>query len=475
MKRSGDSLTNRSKISVYNTLSRKKEQFRPLFSDSIRLYTCGPTVYNYAHLGNLRSYIFEDILKRVLLFNGYKVKHVMNITDVGHLTSDADEGEDKMLKGARREKKTVWEVAEFYTRALKQDMKKLHLLPPNILCKATDHITEQIEMVQILEKKGFTYFRDGNVYFDTSKLKDYGKLASLNLAKERRARVESDLNKKNPHDFVLWFTKSKFQEQEMKWPSPWGLEGYPGWHIECSAMASKYLGEQFDIHCGGIDHIPVHHTNEIAQSEAAFGKKPWVKYWLHNEFLVLEKGEKMAKSGENFWTVQKVEENGFNPLDYRYFCLGTHYRKPMLFSLEGLEGAKSAREKLFEKVLKMKYCHHGKDSKAQKEYLKKFTSQVNDDLNTPQALATMWEVMKDEKLTNHNRYLLLLEFDKIFGLNLGEIKKDAIPEEIMKLAEERQKARRKKDWKKADLLREMIQEKGYDIGDMPEGYELRKR
>src|SRR3989338_8667274 len=298
MKRSGDSLTNRSKISVYNTLSRKKEQFRPLFSDSIRLYTCGPTVYNYAHLGNLRSYIFEDILKRVLLFNGYKVKHVMNITDVGHLTSDADEGEDKMLKGARREKKTVWEVAEFYTRAFKQDMKKLHLLPPNILCKATDHITEQIEMVQILEKKGFTYFRDGNVYFDTSKLKDYGKLASLNLAKERRARVESDLNKKNPHDFVLWFTKSKFQEQEMKWPSPWGLEGYPGWHIECSAMASKYLGEQFDIHCGGIDHIPVHHTNEIAQSEAAFGKKPWVKYWLHNEFLIIDgSGNADAKAG----------------------------------------------------------------------------------------------------------------------------------------------------------------------------------
>ncbi|MEK6845573.1 MAG: cysteine--tRNA ligase, partial [Nanoarchaeota archaeon] len=269
---------------LYNTLSRKKEEFVPLDKKEVRLYTCGPTVYNYAHIGNLRAYLFEDWLKRVLLFNGYRVNHVMNITDVGHLTSDADTGEDKMLKGAKREGKTVWEVAEFYTRAFQKDIQKLNILSPTIWCKATEHIKEQIELIKKLEKKGFTYVAGGNVYFDTSKLKDYGKLARLDLTAEKtaKARVEKDANKRNPHDFVLWFTKSKFQEQEMKWASPWGSAGYPGWHIECSAMSMKYLGEQFDIHCGGIDHIQVHHTNEIAQSEAATGKKPWVKYWLHN-------------------------------------------------------------------------------------------------------------------------------------------------------------------------------------------------
>src|SRR3989344_199594 len=261
-------------LTLFNTLTRKKESFQPLQKGKVGLYTCGPTVYHFVHLGNLRAYLFEDLLKRTLLLNNFKVKHVMNITDVGHLTSDADEGEDKMLKGAKRENKTVWEIAEFYTDAFRQDLQKLNILPPDIWCWATDHIRDQVEMIKTLEKKGFTYFKGGNVYFDTSKLKDYGKLARLDLHAEQKARVEK--NKKNPHDFVLWFTKSKFHEQEMKWDSPWGM-GYPGWHLECSAMATKYLGEQFDLHCSGIDHIPVHHTNEIAQSEAAFGKKPWVK------------------------------------------------------------------------------------------------------------------------------------------------------------------------------------------------------
>jgi len=341
-------------LTLYNTLTRRREKFVPLTKGKAGLYTCGPTVYNYAHIGNLRSYIFEDLLKRVLIWNGYNVKHVMNITDVGHLTSDADVGEDKMLLAALREKKSVWKIAEYYTKSFKKDMKKLNILPPDIWSKATDHIPEQIELIQTLEKKGFTYIAGGNVYFNTSKLNDYGKLAQLKLDAEMQARIKDDKNKKNPHDFVLWFTKSKFEAQEMKWHSPWGKEGYPGWHLECSAMAMKYLGKQFDIHCGGIDHVPVHHTNEIAQSEAATGKKPWVKYWLHNEFLVLSQGEKMAKSGGNFITLSTLEEKGFHPLDYRYFCLGTHYRKPLMFSYEALEGARSTTKKLVEKVLDLK-------------------------------------------------------------------------------------------------------------------------
>jgi cysteinyl-tRNA synthetase len=432
----------------------------------------GHAVYNYAHIGNLRSYIFEDILKRTLLLNDYKVKHVMNITDVGHLTSDADSGEDKMLKGARREKKTVWEIADFYTKAFKKDLEYLNILSPNIWCKATDHIKEQIVMIQKLEKNGLTYTSGGNVYFDTSKLQDYGKLAKLDVTAKGKERVEKDINKKRPHDFVVWFTKSKFKDQEMKWESPWGL-GYPGWHIECSAMASKYLGKQFDIHCGGIDHIPVHHTNEIAQAEGAYGRKPWVKYWLHNEFLVLS-GEKMAKSGENFLTLSVLSEKGFSPLDYRYFCLGTHYRNPLMFSFKALEGAKAARRKLFERILEIKESSHNKDHPKQQKYLKRFKSELNDDLNTSKGLATMWDVLKDSELSDHDKYLLLLQFDKIFGFNLGEIEKEDIPAEVLKLADEREKARDVKDWKKADRLRDKISSLGYEIGDGEEGYEVRK-
>lgn len=460
-------------LTFYNTLTRKRETFKPLKKDQVGLYTCGPTVYHYAHIGNLRSYIFEDILKRVLLFNHFKVNHLMNITDVGHLTSDSDEGEDKMLKGAKREKKTVKQVAAFYTKTFKDDIEKLHIIEPDVWCKATDHIKEQIEMIKTLEKKKFTYLKGGNVYFDTSKIKDYGKLAKLDINAESKARVKKDPNKKNPHDFVLWFTKSKFQEQEMKWSSPWGKSGYPGWHIECSAMATKYLGKQFDLHCGGIDHIPVHHTNEIAQSEAALGKKPWVKYWLHNEFLVLPQGERMSKSKENFITLSTLEEKGYSPLDYRYLCLTASYRKPLMFSYEALESSKTARKKLFDKVLELD--KKGKENKSrQKKYLNQFTKDVNDDLNTPKALATMWEVLKDSKLSDKDTYFLLLQFDRIFGFNLGSLKEEKIPAEVKGLAEERSKARNKKDWKKSDELREKIKKLGYDIGDTKEGYELSK-
>ncbi len=459
----------------YNTLTKKRETFVPFNLKQVGLYTCGPTVYNFAHIGNLRAYVFEDVLKRVLLFNGYNVKHVMNITDVGHLTSDADTGEDKMLLGAKREKKTVWEIAEFYIDAFKRDIKKLNIIKPALWCRATDHITDQIELVKRLEARGFTYTAGGNIYFDTSKLKDYGKLAQLKLDEKRKARVEKDPHKKNQHDFVVWFTKSRFQEQEMKWKSPWGY-GYPGWHLECSAMSMKYLGDQFDIHCGGIDHIPIHHTNEIAQSEAAIGKKPWVKYWLHNEFLVLNKSEKMAKSGENFITLATLQGKGFHPLDYRYFCLGTSYRMPLMFSYEALEGAKNARRRLVEKVLefkKVKRVGLG-NKKLSEKYLQQFTEQINDDLNTPQALATMWEMLKYGGLSSKEKYALLLKFDAVLGLDLRKVKEEKVSKYIIQLAEERLQARQNKEWKKADELRQKIAALGFVVGDTKEGYEVRR-
>jgi len=459
-------------MKLFNTLSRKRETFTPLKGE-VGMYTCGPTVYHYAHIGNLRSFIFEDVLKRALLFNKYKVKHVMNITDVGHLSSDADEGEDKMLKGAKREKKTVWEVANFYTKAFQDDLKKLNVLPPDIWAKATDHIKEQVALVEKLEEKGFIYIAGGNVYFDTSKIKNYGKLARLKIDAKTKSRATKDKNKKNPTDFVLWFTKSKFLDQEMQWDSPWG-KGYPGWHIECSAMASKYLGEQFDIHCGGRDLIPVHHTNEIAQAEAAFGKKPWVKYWVHNEFLVDNQGKKMAKSAGEFLTLNVLEEKGFAPLDYRYFCLGTYYGNPLMFSLEALESAKNARKKLVEKVLGLD--NSGKENKKlQEKYLKQFTADINDDLNTSKTLATVWGVLKDENLSDKDAKVLLLKFDEVLGLGLRDLKAEKISTEVKKLAEERLKARNKKNWVQSDKLRDKISELGYVIEDTKEGYGLKKK
>ena len=433
-------------LKIYNTLIRKKETFSPIKKNEVGLYTCGFTVYDYAHIGNLRTYIFEDLLKRILLFNGYKVKHVLNITDVGHLTSDADEGEDKMLKGAKREKKTVWDIAEFYTQEFQKDIKKLNIQDPTIWCKATDHIKEQIEMISSLEKKGFTYLSGGNVYFDTSKVKDYGKLARLDLKAENQERVEKDLNKKSSQDFVLWFTKSKFQDQDMKWPSPWGV-GYPGWHIECSAMATKYLGKSFDIHCGGIDHIPVHHTNEIAQSESALDVKPWVHYWMHGEFLVVGDSEKMGKSKGNFLTLSFVQEKGYDPLAYRYFCLGTHYRKPLMFSWEAMDSAQNAWKKLQNKVLELiEKPTQGK--KNAESFIEDFQGAINDDLNMPQALAVVWAMLKDEEVNNKIKYRTLLEFDRVLGLGVESIKKVNISEEVQILMEKREDARLKKTGKR---------------------------
>ena len=339
-------------LKLWNTMGRELQVFTPIQDGKVGMYCCGLTVYNYAHIGNLRSYLFEDFARRTLEYFGSTVRHVMNVTDVGHLTGDTDEGEDKMLKGAREKGMTVWEIAEFYTKAFFRDFELLRCSMPTVICRATEHIQDMIDLISRIEAKGFTYVSGGNVYFDISKFPDYGKLALLDQQQLRAgARITVDEGKKNPADFVLWFTKSKFEHQAMLWDSPWG-RGYPGWHIECSAMSMKYLGEHFDIHCGGADHIPVHHTNEIAQSEAATGSR-WVNYWLHGEWLLLEK-EKMAKSSGNFITLATLTEKGYDPLDYRYFCLGAHYRTQLAFSWESLDAARTGRQGVVDKIVQLK-------------------------------------------------------------------------------------------------------------------------
>lgn len=457
-------------LTLYNTLTRQKMPFEPRNPGEVKMYCCGPTVYNYAHIGNLRTYIFEDLLRRVLEFNGYGVKHVMNITDVGHLTSDADEGEDKMLKGARREKKTVWEIAEDYTQAFLEDMDRLNLLKPTIKPKATDHIAEMIDQIKTLEKNGLTYIANGNVYYNTSLFADYGKLAQLDKQDLKAgARIEVDPHKKNPHDFVLWFTKSKFEDQEMQWESPWG-KGYPGWHIECSAMATKYLGEQIDIHCGGIDHIPVHHTNEIAQAEGATNAKPWVLYWMHGNWLIIGKGEKMAKSGDNFLRLQTLIDKGYSPLDYRYFCLQAHYRKELTFSWEGMDAAKNGLRKLREKVCGLD-VDAGQVSAVRCQV---FTNALNDDLNLPEALAQTWKLIDDPAIPAADKLATIREFDKVLGLTLDEKPIVCLPETVQSLILARDSARKNKDWKTSDELRNQIEKAGFGVKDGPGGTEVTK-
>ncbi len=461
---------------LYNTLTRKKEGFVPC-GQEVGFYSCGPTVYNYAHIGNLRAYVFSDILKRTLLYNGYKVKHVMNITDVGHLTSDEDSGEDKMEKGASREKKTVWEIADFYAEAFKKDLALLNILPPDVYCKATDHIKEQIDLIKKIEEKGYSYTIEDGVYFDTSRLKDYGKLAQLDIEGLMAGRrVEMAAGKKNPTDFALWKFSPKDKKRAMEWDSPWG-KGFPGWHIECSAMSMHYLGETFDIHTGGIDHIPVHHTNEIAQAETATGKD-FVKYWLHNEFLVMGK-EKMAKSGEGFITLQRIIDKGIDPMDYRYFLLNSHYRKPVTFTWEGLSGAGNGMTHLKEKVIEIKGSPSDRGAEKIPSYIENFKEALNDDFNTPRGLAVMWSVIKDDTLGNSQKMELLLDFDKILALGIEKIKEESkniepVDEEVEKLVEERQNARKNKNWALSDELRKKITEKGYVVSDTPQGPVIKK-
>lgn len=444
-------------IRLYNTLSRRIEDLKPI-KDVVSLYACGPTVYAYAHIGNLRTFIFEDILKRVLLYNNYKINHIMNITDVGHLTSDADTGEDKMEKGSAREGKSAWEIAEFYTKAFLADSKLLNIIPATKYPRATEHINEQIDLIKNLEQKGFTYQTNDGVYFDTSKLSDYGKLANLkNQSLRAGARVEIG-DKKNPTDFALWKFSPSDKKRQMEWPSPWGV-GFPGWHVECSAMSVKYLGQPFDIHCGGIDHISVHHTNEIAQSEAAFDK-PLANIWMHGEFLLIG-SDKMAKSGENFLTLQSLIEKGISPLAYRYFLLQTHYRKQLTFSSEALQAAQTGLNHLYKLARELSISPNNEDNAALSQ---SFTELINNDLDTPAALALVWDALNKKNISLKT----LLKFDDVLGLAIKKnlkVKVEKIPVEINKLVTERNTARRNKNWTESDRLRAELEEQGYAVED----------
>jgi len=452
-------------LKLYNTLTRKKETFKSIKPKQVGMYSCGPTVYWYQHIGNLRSYVFADILKRVLLYNDYKVKQIINITDVGHLTSDSDSGEDKMEKAVEKEGKTAREIANFYFDIFDKDLKKLNFIEPEKWCKATEHIDEQIKLVKILEKKGFTYKTSDGIYFDTSKLKDYGKLALLKKEGLQAGKRVSVGEKKNKTDFALWKFSKEVGKREQEWDSPWGI-GFPGWHIECSAMSSKYLGKQFDIHTGGEDHIPIHHTNEIAQSEAAFGKKPWVKYWLHGAFLTFG-GEKMSKSTGKIATLSDLEKTGISPLDYRYFLLTGHYRKQLSFSSESLISAKNSLTRLRNIISEVK-----EDKKENKEYLKKFEDAINNDLDMPKALQVLWELVRNKKA--EGKIKIIKEMDKVFGLDLIKEKENKIPKELREIIKAREKAREKKDWNKADKLRDKINAAGFIIKDTLGGPKLEK-
>jgi len=476
-------------ITLFNTMGRAEVPFQSIEPGKVRLYTCGPTVYNYAHIGNLRTYVSEDLLRRMLSYFGYEVNHVMNVTDVGHLTSDADTGEDKMTVGARREGKTVWEIARFYEKAFFDDIRALNILMPTTVARATEHIPAMIEIVQRLIDRGYAYEAGGNVYFSVDRFADYGSLAALQLEElQAGARVDVDPNKRNPLDFVLWFTESKFPDQEMKWDSPFG-RGFPGWHIECSAIASQYLGERVDIHCGGSDHIPVHHTNEIAQSEAAFGHK-WVNYWFHTEFLIMKEG-KMSKSAGGFLTLAALTEMGFSPDDYRYFCLQAHYRSPLQFTWEALKGAQTALanlRNLYTGWLEepgagasdVPDSSNGSTalgpeetstevSEEERSYSEAFDSAIAADLNVPLALGVVWKMAKDPGLSAATKRSLLSRFDRVLGLGVDKWQRAELPEELKRLLDERQAARARRDYATADELRARLAAAGVEIMDTPSG------
>ncbi|MCR4676780.1 MAG: cysteine--tRNA ligase [Sphaerochaetaceae bacterium] len=464
------------KVQLYNTMTRKLEEFVPVSEDHVGMYTCGPTVYNYAHIGNLRTFIFEDTLKRMLKHAGYNVKHVMNITDVGHLTGDGDDGEDKMEKTARETGKSVWDIADFYTKAFFRDYDALNIIRPDVVCPATKHIDQMIALIKRLEEGGHTYIAGGNVYFSIDTYPEYGKLAKLKLEDLKSgARIDVDSNKKNPKDFVLWFTNSKFGKQDMMWDSPWG-RGYPGWHIECSAMSMYYLGEQFDIHCGGIDAIPVHHTNEIAQAEAATGKQ-WVKYWLHGEFLLTDKG-KMSKSSGEFLTLPVLEKHGYDPLDYRYFCLGAHYRTQLQFSFEGMDSARNSRLGLMQRISELGNRKAEVLGEKAKSYTDSFDEYACNDLSMSRALSALWGLVKDEDVPSDEKLAGLSYMDEVLGLKLldaASSEKEEIPSEVMELVEKRVQAKKNKDWALADSLRAEVEGLGYTVKDTPQGPQILKK
>lgn len=473
-------------MKLYNTLSRSIDQVIPFNSDSLSLYCCGPTVYDYTHIGHIRKYVMDDLLRRTLEYSGFHVKHVMNITDVGHLTDDGDAGdEDKLEKGARKTGKSVYEVVEFYTDFFRKTMESVNVQLPEreMFCKATDHIEDMVKVIQILEANGHIYQTKEAVYFDISTFPAYGELSKQKLDEKKQA-VREDVNvdpdKRNPADFAVWFKRvGRFENHTMHWnPKQWGADygdGFPGWHIECSAMSMKYLGEQIDIHTGGIDHIPVHHENEIAQSEGATNKHPFVKYWVHHNFLMVE-GTKMSKSLGNFITIDDIKKRGINPLSLRLLFMQIHYRQEMNFTWEAAEAANEAYKKLVSQVLRLKAdtsVDETKDDPLITEYRAKFKDALEDDLQTPKAVAVLWEMLRSD-ISSQNKLFLLHEFDQVLGLHLQDVREEEIPDEILRLVQQREEARKNKDFVKSDVLRNEITEKGYILEDSPSGAKVKK-
>ncbi len=456
-------------LRFYNTLTRQKEEFIPINESEVGMYTCGPTVYNYAHIGNLRSYVFADTLRRTLLYLGYPVNQVMNITDIGHLASDADSGDDKMTKGLLREGKdlnlkNMRELAEFYAEKFREDLRHLNILPPDTMCFASDHISENIELIEKLEKNGFTYATSDGVYFDTKKFPSYGILwGGKRTTDEEYRRVNQESEKKSGEDFALW----KFNDS-LGFPSPWG-QGFPGWHIECSAMSMKFLGEQFDVHTGGIDHISIHHTNEIAQSEAATGKSPFVKYWMHHEFVDTG-GEKMAKSADNFLKLNTLIEKGIDPITYRFWLLMASYHTKVNFSWDALTASEVALNRL-----RRLFINLGDEvGVVNEEYKNKFITHLSDDLDTPKVLVVLWDLIANEEISKADRKATILDFDKVLGLGFADLKEEAIPDDIQKLVDAREVARAMKDFKLSDELRDKISSLGYEVKDTDLGQKVFK-
>ena len=467
------------KLTFYNTLTRKKEEFHSIDENRVRMYSCGPTVYSYAHIGNFRTYIFMDTLRRVLKYNGYELKHVMNITDVGHLESDADEGEDKMEKAARKEKKDPYEIANFYTEIFLKDMGKLNIDKPEIITKATENISQMIEYVKEIIKNGYAYETSKGIYFDISKLDKYPVLSNRKLDDQiAGARVDVDTEKKNPYDFALWIKAP--ENHIMKWESPWGLS-YPGWHLECSTMGRRFLGEEFDIHTGGVDHIPTHHENEIAQSKGATGKIP-AHVWMHCEYLQVD-GGKMSKSLGNTYTISQLEEKGISPLAFKLFCFTAHYRNKLNFTFEGAYGAQKALERLYDSYIKNANGVDDVDEDIIKEYEERFLAYINDDMNMPGAMSVVWEIARNAKKSIKFADLLL-KFDKVLGLDMKNAENyllefkheesEELPKEIKVLVEERKQARAEKNWAKSDEIRDRIISLGYSIKDIKDGIIVKK-
>ena len=467
------------KLTFYNTLTRKKEEFHSIDENRVRMYSCGPTVYSYAHIGNFRTYIFMDTLRRVLKYNGYELKHVMNITDVGHLESDADEGEDKMEKAARKEKKDPYEIANFYTEIFLKDMEKLNIDKPEIITKATENISQMIEYVKEIIKNGYAYETSKGIYFDISKLDKYPVLSNRKLDDQiAGARVDVDPEKKNPYDFALWIKAP--ENHIMKWESPWGLS-YPGWHLECSTMGRRFLGEEFDIHTGGVDHIPTHHENEIAQSKGATGKIP-AHVWMHCEYLQVD-GGKMSKSLGNTYTISQLEEKGISPLAFKLFCFTAHYINKLNFTFEGAYGAQKALERLYDSYIKNANGVDDVDEDIIKEYEERFLAYINDDMNMPGAMSVVWEIARNTKKSIKFADLLL-KFDKVLGLDMKNAENyllefkheesEELPEEIKALVEERKQARAEKNWAKSDEIRDRIISLGYSIKDTKDGIIVKK-